>query len=233
VVREEKVVVVDGVKERWRLEWAAPPELDCVDSDEAYAWRCRPFRFGERGELHLVRARPGMPEDRLELGRVVGALPRWASFASDARGATPSLDEIRRRPTVEVMKLGDYDHDGRATEFVIATSAGNPFGAYRSVVVGISRAKERLHFFGTTKLPDEPLVLQYEGQWERVRSHVPIELAQVRCGDHGAQSEQTYLIAATPAGFDVTQRLYGCSASGRTSTFSVQAMESCRGDGCY
>jgi hypothetical protein len=233
VVREEKRVVVDGVEERWRLEWASPPTLACVDPTEAYAFMCRPFAYGESGELSLVRARPGAPEDRLDLGRVVGSLPRWAAYPKDAKGSPPSLEEIRARPAVEIMKLGDYDHDGRATEFVLATSAGNPFGAYRSVVVGIRHGKERLHFFGTTALPDEPLVLEREGQWERVRAHVPVELTQVPCGDHGSPSEQTSVIAATPAGFDVTRRVYGCTPAGRTPSFVVRPMESCRGDGCY
>jgi hypothetical protein len=233
-IREEKDVIVGGVVEHWRLEWATPPVPSCQDPSETSLWYCRPFRYGERGDLDLVRTRDGKPEDRLALGPYVTELPRWPVHPGDDKANPgPDMTEVRRRPVVEVMKLGDYDHDGRATEFVLATSAGNPFGAYRSVLVGISRATEKLHFFGTTKLPDEPFVLSYEGQWERVRARVPIELPQVSCGDHGSPREVTYLIKPTPAGLDVTQRVYGCAGQRRGPTFVVEELEPCHGDGCY
>ena len=55
------------------------------------------------------------------------------------------------------MPLGDYDRDGRATEFVLQVDAG-PCGHDTSLVVGISRDTPRLHAFGTAESPDEPLV---------------------------------------------------------------------------
>ena len=56
VIREEHKVVVDGVEEHWRLEWASPPKPACPPDDPVWmTCPCSGFAFGERGNLVLVR----------------------------------------------------------------------------------------------------------------------------------------------------------------------------------
>src|SRR5689334_10491660 len=86
VVREEARVKVDGVVERWRLEWRAAPELDCFEP-EGVTCPCQGFAYSESGELDLVRSRPGAPVERLALTPLFGGDParlrRWKPLASD------------------------------------------------------------------------------------------------------------------------------------------------------
>ncbi|MGD0523768.1 MAG: hypothetical protein ABSE49_01420 [Polyangiaceae bacterium] len=155
-VREEATVVVDGVPEKWRLEWAQPPALDCVDAAAFATCPCAAFAFGEKGELDLVRTRAGAPEERLHLAPLfaggVARLRRWPVTKADT-GKSPDVASLVMRPIEPVMKLVDSDHDGRATEMVLPTSS-EPCGHSASVVVGISRSNPVLHVLTPTEKPD-------------------------------------------------------------------------------
>jgi hypothetical protein len=67
VIREELKVVIDGVEEHWRLEWASPPKPACPPDDPAWiTCPCSGFPFGERGNLGLASKKP-VGEERFVL----------------------------------------------------------------------------------------------------------------------------------------------------------------------
>lgn len=93
---------------------------------------CWGFTVAESGPLDLVRSRPNMPDERLALSPLFVAngkhaiLQRWKLGAHE-----PLPDDLGYlgmfRPAVTVMTLGDYDHDGRSTEFVLQIGASACF----------------------------------------------------------------------------------------------------------
>lgn len=204
-LREEIEVTVDGVKEKWRLEWTSPPTPDCVTEAEvgdlavssAVACPCAGFAFGEKGDLDLVRTQPGKPEERMHLGPLFDGgkarLQRWSVGSWNKK--PPSMVELSMRPLARVMKLADYDHDGRATELVLQIGAG-PCGHTPTVVVGISKSKPTLHAFTTSDKPTEPLKLDRRSDWDKLAAKSPVSLVEVACGDHGAETESTLDLSA-------------------------------------
>jgi hypothetical protein len=210
VVREQKAVVVDGVAETWRLVWRSPPEPACVDETWSTCL-CAGLAFGEKGHLDLVRARPGMPDETLSLDHLSEELvvQRWVP----AKGSVPDpipLEDIKKRPTAEVMRLADYDHDGRATEFVLQIDAGSPCGRTPSVLVGISKAVPALHVFGTVEAPKTTLVLEHRSDWEKLRQSATTTLIETACGDHGAEEEASLQVRIDAAGFHATPKTRPC-----------------------
>jgi hypothetical protein len=128
LIREEHKVLVDGVEERWRLEWESPPVPACApDEPEWMTCPCNGFAFGERGNLVLVRQKPGQDEERFALGRLFEekydapgkagevVLRRWDVRDKDMdQSDSPDFAaRVRTRPTATTMRFGDYDHDGR------------------------------------------------------------------------------------------------------------------------
>ena len=213
VVREEKEVDVDGVKETWRLEWKSAPVPTCID-DSFYTCPCEGFAFGEKGDLDLVRARPGQPEERLRLNAYFvegdAVVPRWATTEAEKKSLVPpKLAELASRPLVTVMKLGDYDHDGRATELVLQVGAV-PCGHQQAVVVGIDRKNPRLHAFGTAEKPGAPVVFEHAQDWEKVRGKLPVTLTETPCGDHGADQDTRVTVRADAQGLHVTTSTTKC-----------------------
>ena len=116
---------------------------------------------------------------------------------------------IRARPVVRAMALGDYDHDGRATEFLLQVGT-MPCGKRYSVLVGVSRADSALHVFRSVGHPERPLVLPTD-VWERLRQSAG-EVVGVEwpCGDHGAGTEPEVRVRAGPAGIDGVRTAYAC-----------------------
>lgn len=132
------------------------------------------FAYGESGQVDLVRKSTTGAVDRLSLAPLfigqetpaaegVPVLQRWPvlhSDYSDTSGTeTAFLQRIESRPVVHLMTLGDYDHDGRVTEFVLQVGA-LPCGKREAVVVGVSRARPTLHAFTSVAHPERPLVLE-------------------------------------------------------------------------
>lgn len=123
------------------------------------------------------------------------------------------LDLVRRRPGLPDERLGDYDHDGRATEFLLLVSAG-PCGHQASVLVGLSTTQPSLHAFTSVAHPEEPLVLAPE-IWELLlRSGGSATGIEWRCRDHGAETQTEVSLRAGPAGIDGTRSEYQCTADG-------------------
>ena len=220
LVREEQEVVIDGTTETWRLKWAAPPKPYCGLNDDWESCPCWPFAYGEIGDLFLSRLRDGVEFDRLRLSAFFdpslskGAmLQRWpASLASDPTQADEAqAARIRRRATVQAMHFGDYDHDGRATEFYVATDA-LPCGKSIGFVVGISKTNQRLHAFGTAAKPNQALNLQ-EREWHGLLgAHGPTKMLDWACGDHGSDEQAWVELRWTERGIDGTFRAYACDA---------------------
>ncbi len=116
VLREERKVLVGGMEEIWRLQWAHAPVEVCGPVDpEFFTCPCDGFAFGEAGELDLVRSRPGEPDEPLAV------LARWPVLDSDKNDLEtgPPAAQVRGRRPVEVMVPEDYNNDGWATEFLL------------------------------------------------------------------------------------------------------------------
>ncbi|HEX7600595.1 MAG TPA: hypothetical protein VF316_03275 [Polyangiaceae bacterium] len=213
VVREEKEVDVEGVKETWRLEWKAAPVPTCID-DSFYTCPCAGFAYGEKGDLDLVRARLGEPEERLRLNALFlesdAVIPRWAPSDAERKSLVAAkLADLASRPLVTVMKLGDYDHDGRATEFVLQVGA-IPCGHQQTVVVGIDKKNPHLHALGTAEKPGAPVVFEHVADWEKVRGKLPVTLVETPCGDHGADEDTRVTVSADAQGLHVATSATKC-----------------------
>jgi hypothetical protein len=209
VVRQERLVVVDGREEHWSLVWTSPPSLDCVDAGRQ-SCRCFGKELGERGPLVLVRARPDGGEQRLDLGTVT--LPRWRSEPGDAERFPGSvdIDAVRGRPLVDVMVLGDYDHDGRATEFVLERGA-EMCGFHEAIVVGVSRLRDELHVFAAAGDPPVALDLPHAADWEQIRRGLPAEIVYIPCGFRGGwPTYEMIYVSRDAAGLHARHRRYAC-----------------------
>jgi hypothetical protein len=213
-VREERDVEVDGKTERWRLAWDGPTEYDCFDP----SCPCEGVEYGERGTLLVIRAREGEPDRIGKLGE--RALQRWPVFEEDmerVRGITEaSIALLAERPVVRLMFFADYDHDGRATEFVLERG-GSPCSMHDAILVGIDRTNGTPHAFGTARAPDVPLSLNGRWQWEDIRNARPaalaagLEFTQFGCGNHGSGTHTSTFVQSSPEGFRATTRTYDCT----------------------
>lgn len=229
-IREDHKVVVDGVEELWRLEWAGPTSQVC-SPDEPDVWMtcpCSGFAFGESGELVLVRKKPRQEDERFELaplftgeydtpgeeGQVV--LRRWDVDRGDMEaGKSPDFAaRVRARPVATVMRFGDYDHDGRPTEFLLQIGT-LPCGKKMSVAIGVARSTGRLHVLSTVEHPERPLVMQ-SSHWEALRrAKAPIKLVDWLCGDHGSDSETELELSTDKDGIHATRTEYKCDENGK------------------
>ncbi len=234
VLREEATVQVGAVPERWALVWKRTPLPVCGPDEPELAMTCSctGFAYGESGELDLVRRRPGRADARLELtpffhaagtdgpGDIdsLAVLRRWPVRQSDFEDAGTDNGlpaAIRARPAVRAMALGDYDHDGRATEFVLQVGT-LPCGRREGILVGVSAADSSLHAFTSVAHPERPLVLE-AGLWESLRRSgggVANGVTSVEwpCGDHGSETQTEVRLWAGPSGVGGSRSTYACSA---------------------
>jgi len=236
LVREEHIVTVEEVEERWRLEWVSAPSPVC--SPEEPEWStcpCEGFAFGESGDLVLVRNRPGQEEERLPLSRLFDGdldlpgvpdtlgqaiLRRWDTYEKDIdeSGAVDFASRVRARPIATVMRFGDYDHDGRATEFLLQVGT-LPCGMKMSVAVGISRSTPNLHVFSTVEHPEKRLILT-ASQWQALlEAKSPIKVGDWLCGDHGSDTETELELGADADGIHAKKREYECKDDGGRGQF--------------
>ena len=183
-VRESRTVLVDGHREVWRLEWAEKPISAC-GADEVYSaitTPCRDFAYGEAGLLWLIRERDGHDIDRMDLTPLYhesnlsghdGAfvLRHWPMRLRDMdradRGDPTLVADVARRKPYVVMSLADYDHDGRATEFVVEVDDFPSVERYAAI--GISKNEPRLHAFSSAAYPGKPLLLSW-GAWKALKA---------------------------------------------------------------
>lgn len=224
VIREERSVLVDSSSERWALEWLSPPEPVCTPEEDPDGWMtcpCSGFAFGEQGHLALVRHRREQKDETLVLDSFFDAvvaklgtavLQRWPVRLgdSDVRSDADAARLVRSRPVVALMTLGDYDHDGHATEFTL--KIGNvACGHDEAVVIGVSRQNPALHVFGTASHPTVPLVLQSE-DWERLRRSIAgVTVVEWTCGDHGSEQQTEIRLVTRLDGIHAERLLYDCA----------------------
>ena len=214
VLREEKTIEIDGVKETWRLEWLRPAAPTCMGDEGIASCPCAAFAFGEVGDLDLVRTKPGAPEERMHLSDLFddrdAKLARWAPTAAERKAIkAPTATELQSRPVVTIMTFGDYDHDGRATEFVLPIGSG-PCGHVQAVVIGIEKLNPKLHAFGSAEKPTEPIVLDRPGDWDKVKAKLPADLVQSPCGDHAAEVETHIVVTADAKGLHASTTTKKC-----------------------
>jgi hypothetical protein len=201
LIRQQKTIIVDGVEEVWQLRWEKPPEPVCAadDAEVSLTCPCTGFAYGEQGNLKLVRNRPGSPEETLALdpffvdpgfgGHTAGAsvVQRWQPVLGDDNDWKHANDkdfatEVRKRKPTDLMTFADYDHDGRATEFLLQV-ATKPCGKRQMVLVGISQSNPHLHVFSTPEKPHSPLVLA-SWEWEGLLKSEHLSIIDWQCGDH-------------------------------------------------
>ena len=205
-------MTIDGVAEAWRLEWRRPPIPNCM-GEEWYTCPCNGEEFGEKGDLDLVRQRPGEPEDRLGLNALFddrdAVLPRWAPTERERKTLkVPSQADLQTRPLVSLLKFGDYDHDGRATEFLLQVES-TPCGHQASVVVGVDRKNPKLHVFSSVEALKDFLTLR-PSEWEKVKTKLPQDFVETSCGDHGSDEEDSVTISIDAAGLHAEPHQKAC-----------------------
>ncbi len=231
VIREQQKLIVDGVEETWRLEWAEKPTPACSpDEPDWYTCPCMGFAFGETGSLSLVRSRPGHKEERLQLdqyfsindfapassGDGKAVLQRWkpAQNDMDNQEKPEFATRVSSRPVVRIINLADYDHDGRSTEFLLQI-ATMPCGKRMNIAVGISRKNPRLHPIVSRLSPDRPLMLQAH-QWDALKKATgPAKVIDWQCGDHGAENEEELELLAKDGLISATRHKFTCNEQGK------------------
>lgn len=220
VSREQVQVKIDGVVERWRLEWRAEPELQCFEPEGVVTCPCEGFAYAEYGELDLVRLRPGKPPERVPLSPLFGAtsekdgpkamLRRWAPREGDEYIHPDKLmGVLGRRKSLRAMDLGDYDHDGQAREFVLQTSAFG-CGMREAVLIGFDRRDGHVRALGTAEHPEKPLVLEPE-TWAELLKAKQVERVEQECGDHGSEVRDVMRVSADDQGLHATLDRYPCT----------------------
>jgi hypothetical protein len=222
LVRERQIVIFGHVREIWELRWEHPPTPACEPGDVSLTCPCTGFAYGEGGKLALVRIRDNREIDRLDLTSFfagadvnlggVAILQRWEpDYKTDFEDSQKDdfQELVARRPVVKIMNFVDYDHDGMKSEFYLQTDTA-PCGKNLGVVIGVSRSNPKLHVFGTTANPDEPLVLQ-KHIWDALsRASASVDVVDWPCGDHGSEEETTNQLRWTPKGIDGTRRWFDC-----------------------
>jgi len=180
------------------------------------------------GELDLARRTPGRAEERLaltplfneeenpavEVNKELAVLQRWPVLESDydAIGSVDIGSKVRARPVTRVMTPGDYDHDGRATEFLLQVGTA-PCGHTESVLVGVSAANPSLHAFTSVAHPERPLVLEPHIWKLLLASGERGTGIEIQCGDHGAETQTEVSVHAGSAGIDGTRSVYRCTSA--------------------
>jgi len=236
VIREEHKVLVDDVEELWQLQWTSAPKPACSPvQPEWVTCPCNGFAFGESGDLALVRKRPEHEDERLELGQFFdekldvpakkgeAVLRRWDVEDTDIDDSDASdfASRVQARSNAQMMHFGDYDHDGRATEFLLQVGT-LPCGKQMSVLIGISRSTPNLHAFGTAEHPEKPLVLQASHWKSLLQSQGPFKVVDWVCGDHGSDTAVDLELNADADGIHAKKMEYACNDDGtrgpRTNT---------------
>jgi hypothetical protein len=203
LVREEQSVMVDGTEEVWRLKWKSVPKPFCDDATRPPTCPCTGFAPGERGDLDLIRLRRGTEIDRFNLTKL---------FKGSSISGTEVEAAVQRAD--RVIHLGDYNHDGLATEFFLQTDA-LPCGKRFGVVAGITKDNPRLHAFATVGHPDIPLVMRID-EWEKLRRATgTVNTVDWNCGDHGGVEQIEFELHWSPKGIDGLRRTYACSVKVR------------------
>ena len=234
IVRDEQIVSIGSTRERWQLVWRTRPTPACAPREEGWSTcPCSGFAFGEMGQLDLVRKVPGHSDETLHLSPFFAegenpaterslqdaVLQRWPVLRTDDErhfdDTTIAFEQsVQKRPAVKVLKLADYDHDGRATEFMLQIGA-TPCSHSDDIVVGISSTQPTLHAFTSVAHPERALILERHIWNEFLHSRGRITTVEWRCGDHASEQELVVRLVASETGIDATRLVYRCTAAGK------------------
>jgi hypothetical protein len=233
-LREQRSVSVDGKAEVWQLVWAGRPKSVCgpENVEMAITCPCTGWAYGEIGKLVLQRRQGGKTIDRLALGDYFSDVPadnseglaamQWRPFEPrdmdevDAGGAAlPALlARIKARSGPRAMQLGDYDHDGHATEFLVQVNTG-PCGHSEYAAFGVSRATPKLHALGTAS---RPLIMAGSAWQALLTSGRESRVTVWPCGDHGSDERHELVLSAERGVIRATRRRYNCPEDGSRET---------------
>ncbi len=231
VLRDQATVTVNGVKETWQLVWAEPPREVCgpAEVSSAATCPCSGFAYGEYGRLNLVRRHDGAVEN-LDLGPMfdgqetppltkpitgVAYLSRWPEARNDL--ARDNVDDtqleadIRARPPVHHLRMGDYDRDGLAAEFLLQVGTV-PCMKHKFVAVGVSKRDGRLHALTSAAHPERPLVLFGE-VWEALRKGGGTVITW-ECQDHGAEFHNETIVSVQDGAIHAKRQTFTCPTGG-------------------
>ena len=240
LIREQKTVTVDGVQETWQLRWQHPPKSICGadQAETSMTCPCDGFAYGEQGKLFLVRLRPRHLPETLDLSRFFSAefpntpgfaiVQRWAPVINDADNDFKSRNnanfdlQVYKRPSVDLMNFGDYNHDGEATEFLIQVGT-LPCGKHQMIAVGISKAHRRLHVIASADNPHKPLILGAQ-EWDALlKSNGSTTVVEWPCEDHGSRNEVDVELHAIDGVIHGKRLTYSCPEKGSGKTFLESA----------
>ncbi len=225
VIREQKTVTVEGVKETWQLVWEDEPSLsECSieDISSAITCPCSGFAYGESGSLSLVRKRGSQEIERLDLGKLfdgfsssagkkgMAILVRWPQRIGDSEEDPRLLNKIKQRPLAKIIDFQDYNHDGAATEFLLQIGT-QPCMKHMFVGIGITKKRPTLHVLNAAgDAPDESLVMTMAA-WKALRkSHKPTTVTILPCGDHGSDVRIDYTVSAKGGEIFFDSRVVPC-----------------------
>jgi hypothetical protein len=241
-LREQKAVTVDGRPEQWQLVWHGRPKPICGpdDVEMAVTCPCTGFAYGEMGKLSLVRKRGGKVVERLALGPYFEDLPasnsdglaamQWRPM--DPRDFDEALDQgpspgfsaaVAKRRGPRVMNMADYDKDGNASEFLVQVSAG-PCGHTEYMLFGVSKARPRLHAFGTADHPGDVLTLPGSAWQALLTTRGTAKVTAWPCGDHGSDVRQELLLSASGGAIRVRRKTWTCPENGEAERLIGEAV---------
>ncbi len=119
------------------------------------------------------------------------------------------VSRVRARGPAPVMRIGDFNHDGQASEFLLQVGArgcGRPL----MVLVGVSKYNRHLHVFASAEAPDVPLELDAQ-TWEAVRgSAKPVRALESRCEALAGQVETELQVEVRHGIFHVRRATHPC-----------------------
>jgi hypothetical protein len=245
LVREQHAVQVNGAQETWKLEWQTLPASACGPDDVAVALACpcSGFAYGEAGQLSLVRLRPGATRELLDLTGFfrkdsvpvsgnLAVLQRWPPVPPTAHDEDDDwhhasdlnfVARVHARGAAPVMRLGDFNHDGQASEFLLQVGAAD-CGRHVMVLVGVSKYNPRLHVFASSEAPDAPLELDAQ-TWEAVRmSARPIRALESQCQGQAGQMESAVSVAVRHGIFHVQRSTRPCPPMDSADTSAAHSV---------
>ncbi len=212
-VRDRAELTLDGVKEVWTLEWKSMPTTACLDEESFASCQCQGVAYAETGSLELVRRRLGAPTETLPLDVLFQGgtrLVRWAPTDDEKKNKKPApLEAIVSRPLVPILAFQDFDHDGRASEFLLRISATCDHQG--TVLVGIDKKNKKLHVFASVEEPDQALVLNGEAAWQEVRAKGSAEVLDRACAS-GTTDERKMHVTADASGLHASTTRKPCKA---------------------
>jgi hypothetical protein len=231
LVREQRTLSVDGVREIWQLVWETAPRPACGPEDIsiAVACPCAGIAYGEAGKLALVRKRGDAEVERMELSPVFGqfdgpedldgmaALVRWPMLEGDAgresKGDPTLVADIKRRPAPGILRFADYDRDGAETEFLLPVGT-LPCGKVQYAAIGVSAAEPHLHVLHSAAHPEAMLAMPLPAWHALLLKPEGTTVPLWACGDHGSEHRTELTVSAGKDGLRAHEREFSCPEGG-------------------